>query len=164
MSQRDIKIAEKHKANSMLMPEIIRMLENGHTVILRLKGFSMRPFLEDGRDKALLKRPSNLKKGDPVLAEISKGHFVLHRIISIDNGNVTLQGDGNINTEVCRLNDIKGVAIGFYRKGSSRLDSISGLKWRIYSSIWTSLYPFRRYLLAVYRHIWIKIFPIKKYN
>lgn len=43
------------------MPEIIRLLDEGRSVIIRLKGFSMRPFLEDRRDKALLKKAIALK-------------------------------------------------------------------------------------------------------
>ena len=45
---------EKQIPNKILMPEIVKMLNEGHTVTLRLKGYSMRPFLEDERDKALL--------------------------------------------------------------------------------------------------------------
>ena len=83
MPDKEIKIQEIQFANAVLLPEIVKMLNEGHTVTLRLKGFSMRPFLEDGRDKALLTKPTNPKVGDPVLAEIAPKHFVLHRIISI---------------------------------------------------------------------------------
>ena len=68
------------------------MLNEGHTVTLRLRGYSMRPFLENDRDKALLVKPSTIKVGDPVLAEITPRHFVLHRIDSIEGDNVTLRG------------------------------------------------------------------------
>ena len=57
--------------NTVLIPEIIKYLEQGHTVTLPLKGFSMRPFLESNRDMALLTSPKNIKVGDPVLAEIA---------------------------------------------------------------------------------------------
>ena len=134
------------------------MLNERHTVTLRLRGFSMRPFLEDGRDKALLTKPVTIKKGDAVLAEVTPGHYVLHRIISIKGENVVLRGDGNIGVERCSLADIKGFAIGFYRKGRTKLDRTNGLKWRVYSLVWTTLFPLRRYLLAFYRRIWLKMF------
>lgn len=134
------------------------MLSEGHTVTLPLRGYSMRPFLEDGRDKALLKLPTNPQVGDAVLAEIAGQHYVLHRIIRIDGALVTLRGDGNINTEQCQLTDIKAVAIGFYRKGRHTVDATDGRKWLVYSKIWMVLYPIRRYLLAFYRHIWLKLF------
>lgn len=162
MPQGDFQKIEMQFPNSIIMPEIVNMLNEGHTVTLRLRGFSMRPFLEDGRDKALLKKPEIIRSGDPVLAEISKGVYVLHRIIKIEGSNVTLRGDGNINTEACHISDIKGIVIGFYRKRRDKLDLTSGMKWRIYSYFWTTLFPVRRYLLFLYRHLWIKIFSNKK--
>ena len=32
-------------ANADLLPEVVTLLNEGHTVTLRLRGFSMRPFL-----------------------------------------------------------------------------------------------------------------------
>lgn len=135
--------------NAELLPFIVGELEAtpGKTVTLPLRGRSMRPFLEDGRDKALLTLATNPKVGDAVLAEIAPLHYVLHRIVAIENQCVTLRGDGNLGVEQCRLCDIKAVALGFYRKGRSRLDSTNGLKWRVYSWWWTRLLPLRRYLL-----------------
>jgi hypothetical protein len=71
---------------------------------------------------------------------------------------VTLRGDGNIGTEACRLQDVKGAVIGFYRKGRETLDRTDATKWKVYSWIWTRLFPVRRYLLAAYRRIWIPLF------
>ena len=159
--QEDNAVREVQFANAVIIPEIIKLIEEGHTVTLRLKGYSMRPFLEDSRDKALLTRPNNPKVGDPVLAEIAPLHFVLHRIISIDRQDVVLRGDGNLANETCKLSDIKGAVIGFYRKGRDKLDRTDGWKWKTYSWIWTRLYPIRRYLLAFYRRIWLKFFKPK---
>lgn len=145
-------------ANAVLLPEVVRLLEEGHTVTLPLRGYSMRPFLEDSRDKALLRKPESINVGDAVLAEIGPKHYVLHRIVSIKGDNVTLRGDGNIGIERCRLQDVKATAIGFYRKGRQKLDSTEGRKWRTYSWLWTRLLPVRRYLLAFYRRIWLKLF------
>ena len=158
MPKTEPKIAEMQFANAILLPEIVKMLNEGHTVTLRLKGFSMRPFLEDGRDKALLTKPTTPKVGDPVLAEIEPKHFVLHRIIDINGDDVTLRGDGNIGTETCKLKDIQGAVIGFYRKNRETLDRTDGRKWLVYSWLWTRLYPLRRYLLAFYRRIWMPLF------
>ena len=141
-------------ANAVLLPEIVRLLEEGHTVTLPLRGYSMRPFLEDGRDKALLRKPVSINVGDAVLAEIAPKHFVLHRIVSIKGDHVTLRGDGNLGVEHCRLGDVKATAVGFYRKGREQLDSTDGRKWRIYSWVWTRLLPLRRYLLfAMHPHV-----------
>lgn len=160
MQQNNLQIKEVQFANAVLLPEIVKMIEEGHTVTLRLRGFSMRPFLEDNRDKALLTKPTNVKTGDPVLAEIAPGHFVLHRIVAIDGQKVTLRGDGNLSDEHCRLSDIRASVIGFYRKGRTNLDRTDGTKWQVYSWLWMHLYPIRRYLLAFYRRIWLKLFPV----
>ena len=144
--------------NAVILPEIVKLMDEGHTITLRLRGFSMRPFLEDNRDKALMTKATHPRVGDPVLAEIAPGHYVLHRIICIDHNHVTLRGDGNIGTEHCRLSDVKGAVIGFYRKGREELDRTDGKKWKTYSWIWTHLFPIRRYLLAFYKRIWIPVF------
>ena len=136
--------------NEMLLPFVIEQINEGHTVTLPLRGRSMRPFLEDGRDKALLACAENPCVGDAVLAEISERRYVLHRIIKIEGRKVTLRGDGNLSVEQCTLDDIRAKAIGFYRKGRTTPDSTDGRKWRIYSWLWTRLYPIRRYLLFLF--------------
>ncbi len=149
------KITQKQFANKDLIPQIIALLNEGHTVTLGLRGYSMRPFLEDKRDKALLRKHKTIAIGDVVLAEIRPHTYALHRIIKIEGDNITLRGDGNLNIENCKLNNIHGIAEGFYRKGRKRFNSVDGRKWRIYSFIWTRLYPIRRYLLFIYR-MWLK--------
>ncbi len=153
-------IKEIQFENAKFLPEVVRMLNEGHTVTLRLKGYSMRPFLEDGRDKALLTRVEDPKVGDPVLAEIYPGHFVLHRIIAMEDDRVTLRGDGNLANEYCQRENVVGAVVGFYRKGRAKLDRTDGRKWRAYSYVWMRLYPIRRYLLAFYRRVWRKIIKL----
>ena len=162
MQQSHLKVREIKLSNAEFLPEIVKLMDEGHTVTLRLRGFSMRPFLEDNRDKALLTKAIDPKVGDPVLAEIGPKHFVLHRIVKIEGDAVTLRGDGNLGDEHCRLQDVKGAVIGFYRKGRTTLDRTDGRKWRIYSYIWMHLYPIRRWLLAFYRRIWLKVFKVRK--
>lgn len=153
MQQNHFEIKEISFSNAMLLPEVVKMMDEGHTVTLRLRGYSMRPFLEDNRDKALLTKAIDPRVGDAVLAEIAPNHFVLHRIVKIKGDQVTLRGDGNLGVEHCTLDDVKGFVIGFYRKGRTTLDKTNGWKWRTYSFFWTRLYPIRRYLLAIYRRI-----------
>jgi hypothetical protein len=146
-----ITIKELHVANSELIPEVIKLLNEGHTVTLSLKGRSMRPFLQDGRDKALLTKAKTIKRGDAVLAIINNSYYVLHRIFNINGDNVTLLGDGNITPEHCRVEDVKGFVIGFYRNGREKMDKTNGFKWTSYSFIWMLFRPMRRYLLAALR-------------
>lgn len=158
MQQDHSEVKKIHFSNTEILPEVVRLMDEGHTVTINLKGFSMRPFLENDRDKALLTKAKDIRKGDVVLAEITPGHYVLHRIIKVEDNNVILRGDGNILEEHCRKEDIKGFAIGFYRKGRKKIDKTNSFKWLLYSWLWTFLYPIRRYLLAVYRRIWFRFF------
>lgn len=137
--------------NEVIIPQIIALLDSGHTVTLMLRGISMRPFLEDNRDKALLKKASELNVGDVVLAEIADKRYVLHRITAIEGDRVVLMGDGNLGTEQCRKADVHGYAVGFYRKGKSKIERTDSVKWKSYSFLWMHLLPIRRYLLFLYR-------------
>lgn len=132
------------------------MLEEGHTVTLKLRGYSMRPYLEDNRDKALIRKIMNPKSGDIVLAEIKPQIYVIHRIIKINGDNITLRGDGNLNNEYCKRKDLKGYVVGFYRKGRNKLEKTNEIRWIIYSITWHLLFPVRRYLLFIYRKICLK--------
>lgn len=156
MPQDNIKTSKISVANALLIPEILAIIDEGHTVTLPLKGYSMRPFLEDRRDKALLSAVETIAVGDVVLAEIAPKRYALHRIVKLDGNSVTLLGDGNLTCEHCQRSDIKAKALGFYRKGSTTIDSVSSRKWRTYSAVWTRLYPIRRYLLFVYRHLFVR--------
>lgn len=150
-------IETRHVANNIYLPSVLAnlALTPEKCGIIGLRGRSMRPFLEDGRDRAMLKLPSEPPKvGMPVLAEIAPGRYVLHRIVKIEGDAVTLLGDGNLTPEYCRLQDVRAIAVGFLRKGREKPDLITGRKWRVYSAIWTRLRPFRRYLLfALHPHI-----------
>ena len=114
--------------------------------------------LKIDRDKALLVKPSTIKVGDPVLAEITPRHFVLHRIDSIEGDNVTLRGDGNLGVEHCKKENIVGAVIGFYRKGRIRWMLQMLGNGRHIALFGLELLPIRRYLLGIYRRIWIPIF------
>lgn len=152
-----MKIREVTVQNSVFIPAVLKLIDEGNTVTIPLKGFSMRPFLEDGRDKALLTRVGELHVGDPVLAFIDHQRYVLHRIVKIEGNNMMLLGDGNLRPEHCKTTDAVASIIGFYRKGRSKFDPITGKKWKTYSWIWMRLRPVRRWLLAFYRRIWIPI-------
>lgn len=137
--------------NAAFMPNIARLISEGHTVTLPLRGYSMRPFLEDGRDKALLTKAGTLKKGDVVLALTDRGSYALHRIVNIDGTHIVLRGDGNIYCEHCLRENVIAIATGFYRKDRNKMDSTEGRKWKAYSWLWTRLLPLRRCLLFLHR-------------
>lgn len=138
--------------NDVFLGSVIELLAEGHTATLRVRGNSMRPFLEDRRDSIVLTAVTHINVGDPVLAEIQPGKYVFHRIIAIDGDHVTLMGDGNVSgTEHCTKADIKANACTLIRKGKAY--STDGKRWQRYSRRWLRLTPIRRWLLAIYRRI-----------
>jgi hypothetical protein len=148
-------IKQKRVNNHLFMQDITRMFrqEGKKSVTFIVRGFSMRPFLEDGRDKVVLSPPREPKIGDVVLAEISEKRYALHRVIKVENGIYTMRGDGNPlrMTEQFTQDKIIGLADGFIRKG--KFVSTDSRQWRCYSAVWNILKPLRRILLAIYRRI-----------
>ena len=148
-------IKQKRVNNHLFMQEITRMFrqEGKKSVTFIVRGFSMRPFLEDGRDKVVLSPPREPKIGDVVLAEISEKRYALHRVIKVENGIYTMRGDGNPlwMTEQFTQDKIIGIADGFIRKGKEV--STDSRKWKLYSATWNALKPLRRILLAIYRRL-----------
>ncbi len=157
----------KQYPNDVYIPLMCEYLSETKTVELNLKGDSMRPFLESDRDQGFLLKVNGFRKGDVVLAEIEKGHFVLHRIDHISlNGesvkgicqapkaDVTLRGDGNsVGTESCKLENVKALCAKVKRNGKM-YDLRTSKLWKAYSWWWTHTLPVRRYQLALYRLVW----------
>ena len=139
--------------NEAFLPVVAQSVAEGHTAVIAVKGYSMRPFLEHLRDKVKLERCSaaDLKVGDAVLAEISPGHFVLHRIIELQGDAVTLMGDGNIRgTEHCSVREVRARVREYIRPGGHVIQAADpALQRRI--RWWRCLLPIRRYLLFFYK-------------
>lgn len=148
-------IIQKKVNNHLFMQEITRMFgeQDKKSVTFVVRGFSMRPFLEDGRDKVVLAPPREPKIGDIVLAEVREQIYALHRVIKIEDGVYTMRGDGNPlrMTENFTYDKIVGVAEAFIRKG--KRVSVDSRKWRFYSAMWETLKPLRRIILGIYRRL-----------
>lgn len=141
--------------NELLMPEIGSLINDGHTVRMTVRGRSMRPFIEDGRDKVILARADNLRVGDVVLAKTQEKSYVIHRLTEMNDadGECVLRGDGNLDLEHCRKDDILAKVTHILRKKKEKCYSLDGRVWRVYSWLWMRLRPVRRYLLAIYRRL-----------
>ena len=140
--------------NDVLLDEVARLVDEGEAVTLMTKGASMLPFIVGGRDSVLLVRPEELFPGMIVLAYVQGGRYVLHRILSVDGTKVVLMGDGNIKgVEVCAPADVKAVAVRISRP-SGEVDCLSKRHLR-QAAIWKTLFPVRRWILAVYRRLFI---------
>ena len=146
--------------NDVMLPEVARLLREGQNVTLRAKGNSMLPFIHGGRDSVVLQRTTSLHPGDIVLARLTGGQYVLHRIFSfegdtscVDRITIVLMGDGNLRgTEHCTLADIAGKAVKVIRDGKY-IDCSAPVERRK-ANVWRALLPVRRYLLAIYRRVY----------
>ncbi len=142
-------------SNAVFMQEIRRMFneEGRKSVTFTVRGFSMRPFLENGRDKVVLAPPMPPQVGQVVLAEYAPKRYALHRIIVIDGDRVIMQGDGNrlSQTETFTTDKLIGTAIAFIRKG--KRVSTDSKCWKRYSAFWMRCRRLRNIFLFIYRVI-----------
>ena len=137
--------------NDFLFEEVEKLISQGESVEIFVKGRSMTPYLRDGVDKVALSpiEPSVLKKGDIVLFSYL-GNYLLHRIIKRKENVLTIQGDGNIKTrEEVLLSEIIGI-VSFKIKPSGKYISVSSLSHNLYWRCWFFLRPLRRLLLYFY--------------
>jgi len=141
--------------NHIFLEQVRKELKAGHTTTFRVRGWSMRPFLEHARDKVLLVSPERMpvKVGDVALVLADDGRYVLHRVVAIDEkGNCTLWGDGNVfGRETCTPDNVIGNAKGFFIGQKERYFDVSGRVWRMHSWFWMHTTCLRRYLLFLYR-------------
>lgn len=130
-----------------MLGETSGFLLEGREVIIAPKGSSMLPFIQEGRDSVKLKKRDEIKPGDIVLAEISPGHYILHRVYEIEGDTVILMGDGNIRgREKCRREDIRGTVVEIITGNGKTHRPADGRLWKVFL-------PIRRILLGIYRRI-----------
>ena len=145
--------------NSIFLPQVVQLIQEGHKATIIARGNSMRPFIEDNRDKLVFGKVDHLAVGDVILAEVTEGHFVCHRIEAIKDGIVTMRGDGNVvGTEVFPIANVRAKLLQVVRKGKVYTLSESRT-WKCYSFVWPKLLPMRRYLVALYRLLWLHQWP-----
>lgn len=140
--------------NEVLLPEVARLISEGHTVTLIIRGNSMNPFLVDRRDRIVVGpfTETDLQPGAVVLARESLGRIVFHRIIRRNGQELTLLGDGNLKvTEQTNIADVMGIMVAAIRKGKEY--PCNGRIWQRYSFWWIKMMPIRRWLLAIFRRI-----------
>jgi len=138
--------------NDIFFSLVEECLREKDDITIPVRGNSMRPFLEGDRDSVKLIRPGKLKVGDAVLARLSPGNFILHRIIRIDGSLLTLQGDGlTQKTEQCSTESVLAKVSEYHRP--NRKVPAESRKMKLAVKLWMSARPLRRYLLYAYRKL-----------
>lgn len=98
-------------------------LQNGYLVRMVPKGNSMLPTLKNGEEVVTLKHAENVKPGDIVLALTTYGHYVIHRVVSVNGQLVTLKGDHNRSTETAQIKDVLATLVDkepYHREDSEK--------------------------------------------
>ncbi len=141
--------------NDIFFAEAERLLAQGRSVTLRVKGDSMRPMLRDGLDRVTIRRhsPDEIEKGAVFLFR-HKGAYVMHRIKAVADDEIIFAGDGNYRTEEhVRRDDITAKAVRITRPDGRVIDC-AGLRWRTMSAAWLALPPFaRRCILGFFKRL-----------
>ena len=136
------------------MDNIEELIPVGECFELRVTGFSMLPLLGYGADTIIVRRTTATEDIVRRVAMFRErdGHIVVHRVLSVDNGIVTLKGDGNIRgTERCSREAIIGV-VDKVRRESGRVVSCTTWWWHMRERVWLCQPTFiRRYALAIMR-------------
>ncbi len=139
--------------NSELLDDVAAMVESGKRVVLLAKGQSMMPFIVGDRDSVeLTKVEGSICVGDILLARVnvSRPHYIIHRVIRVDGQRLTLMGDGNyVGTEECHKNDVAARITAIIKPHKSINPNTKAQQ--LYFKIWRVLRPLRRYLLAAYK-------------
>jgi hypothetical protein len=126
-------------------------LEKDGVCVQTTVGMSMYPMLRNRRDRVVI-RPvgkERLKRWDLPLYRRPDGKYVLHRIIGVRDGHYVIRGDNTYAKEIVPDEWILGVMTEFYRgEQHVRADQRS---YRFYAAAWQTIYPVRRFLLALRR-------------
>ena len=112
------------------------------------KGVSMQPLFKTNRDMVILRRPEReLKRLDVVLFKSASGKYLLHRIVRVLPDHYIIRGDNTYTPERVPKSDILALLTEFNRKGKKV--SADNLGYRLYSGIWTFIYPLRLLYIKV---------------
>ena len=152
--------AERMKVipNDIFFAEVERIIAEGNSVIVPVRGNSMRPFIRDGRTSVRMSPcdPQSLENGDIVLFKF-RGQHVMHRIVKHNGDTLLLAGDGNYKkVERCSRGDVVAIVDAVIGR-NGRTTLCDSRRWRLASRCWISLHPFvRRCILAFLWRIGIR--------
>ena len=136
--------------------DITELLEESSIFKIVVRGYSMLPLLGFGHDTIILRRVNNSEdiSGRIAMFRNENGRIVVHRIIGINSGIVSLRGDGNLyQVEQCKREEIIAVLESVVRENGKEI-SCTSRHWHRMERLWlnTPLWM-RRYALAILRRV-----------
>lgn len=116
------------------------ILESGGHFQMYPRGTSMLPLFVQERDSVILIKPDGaLKKNDIAFYLRDNGQYVLHRVISCDDGKYVMCGDNQLQLEYgIEEKHIIGVVCSFNRKGKDI--SVNAPLYKLYIFLWQSFF------------------------
>ena len=128
----------------------------GESFELRVNGYSMLPLLGYMGDVIIVRRTSF---DEDIVGRIAmfrgiKGNIIVHRVLSVDSGEVRLRGDGNTaQIESVQRAEIIGV-VESVRRRDGRVVSCTSRWWHLKERLWLAIpLRIRGYLLALLRRM-----------
>ena len=136
--------------------DIADLLDEGAQFKIVVRGYSMLPLLGFGRDTIILRRVDTHEdiSGRIAMFRGENRRIVVHRIIGINGGIVSLRGDGNLyQVEQCRREEIIAVLESVVRESGKEI-SCTSRRWHRKERLWLSTPLWmRRYALAILRRL-----------
>ena len=135
--------------------DVEKLLEEGRTIQIFPKGYSMYPLLVPGRDEAVIRSAAGrrLRRGDVVLYRRQSGRLVLHRIWKCKRDCFCMVGDNQTKIEEgVEPFQVKGILVCFVRKG--KYIQSSHPIYILVSRSWLLLRPIRSFIMPLVA--WLK--------
>ena len=134
-----------------IAPLIQADVKRGADIRLTVTGNSMYPMLRGGRDSVILTAPlpDTLKKYAIPFYRRDNGQYILHRIIRIKNGLMSVSGDNQTCVEYpVGQHQVIAVVKGFYR--GNRYIPCNNSLYRFYAWVWANGMPARKPMMRAY--------------
>lgn len=136
--------------------DITELLDEGTTFKIVVRGYSMLPLLGFAHDTIILRRVDHSEdiSGRIAMFRNENGRIVVHRVIGINGGIVSLRGDGNLyQVEQCKREEIIAVLESVVRENGKEI-SCTSPRWHRKERLWLSTPLWmRRYALAILRRV-----------
>jgi signal peptidase I len=140
--------------SKQLFPVVQELLKTGVSATITVTGMSMYPFLREDMDSVELSASSfvDIHLGDIVLILRESDEYVLHRVLRKDMNCFYIIGDAQQWVEgPLYPNQLIAVVTAVWRK-NKRIE-YTNFWWKLLSSIWMKLIPFRYLLIRIYKYL-----------
>lgn len=134
---------------SRIKTTIREQLQAGNRVQTFTTGTSMEPLLYDHKTWVIIEPATEpLKPGDLAIYQCGEGHYVIHRIIRVEDGFYHIRGDNNIDGENVPREFVLGRVEKIYRGGKPV--NTAGPSYQCYTALYV---PARRFYRRVCRKL-----------